>query len=143
MKSKRQVIALIIWWCEGTKLRRDYRWKNAYLYSIEVINCDPKIIKIFKDFLVEDLNVPLEKLHGQIQIHEGDNQKERENYWEKEIGIPQEQFNKTIIRKKGNKIGKNKGTFKLRVYNKKLYQQLKGLLDKELEILNRGVAQLA
>lgn len=128
----RKIIALIIWWCEGTKARRDYRWKNAYLYPIEVINTNPKIIKIFLDFLIEEMKVPSEKIKGQLQIHKGDHKMKMEKYWSDYLNLPIKQFNKTIIRKKGNKIGKTKGTFKLRVYNKKLFEKLQEMLDHEI-----------
>ncbi len=130
--KNRKLKALIIWWCEGTKPRRDYRWKNAYLYPIEVINTNPKIIKIFLDFLKEDMKVAPEKIKGQLQIHEGDNKKIFEKFWSDYLDLPIKQFNKTIIRKQGNKIGKTKGTFKLRVYNKKLFDILQKMLDKEI-----------
>lgn len=131
--GNRKVKALIIWWCEGTKARRDYRWKNAYLYPIEVINTNPKIIKIFLDFLREDMKVAPEKIKGQLQIHEGDHKSNIEKYWSELLNLPLNQFNKTIIRKKGNKVGKNKGTFKLRVYNKKLFEKLQNMLEKEIK----------
>lgn len=131
-------MALVIWWCEGTKVRRDKRWKNAYSYAVEVINSNAEIVKIFADFLREDLNADVSKFRGQIQIHEGDNQDEIEDYWSREIKIPKTQFDKTIIRKRGNKPGKNKGTFKLRVYNKPLYLQLQKMLDQELLLINHG-----
>ncbi len=130
--KNRKLKALIIWWCEGTKARRDYRWKNAYLYPIEVINTNPKIIKIFLDFLKEDMKVVSEKVKGQLQIHEGDNKTEIEKYWSEYLNLPIKQFNKTIIRKRGNKVGKTRGTFKLRVYNKKLFNKLQTMLDKEI-----------
>ena len=132
MDIHRKTIALTIWWCEGTKPRKDKRWKNAWICPIEVINTDYRIIKIFRDYLVRDLRIPLKQIRGQIQIHEGDNQKDIEKYWTKAVNIPISQLNKTIIRKKGNKPGKNKGTFKLRIYNKALYIKLQALLDKEL-----------
>lgn len=131
--DRRKIIALTIWWCEGTKPRRDYRWKNAYLYPIEVINTDPKIVKVFLDYLRDDLKVLNTKLHGQIQIHEGDNQDHIETFWSKTLNIPRKQFNKTIVRKKGNKPGKNKGTFKLRIYDKILYIKLKRELEAVLK----------
>ena len=140
---RRKTIALIIWWCEGTKSRRDFRWKNAYLYPIEVTNSDDRIVKIFADFLRDDLKVPNSKLRGQIQIHEGDNQKKYEDHWCRAIGISKSQLNKTIVRARGNKPGKNKGTFKLRVYNKELYNKLSKMLQEKLKSVDRGVAQLA
>lgn len=136
--NKRKLAALMIWWCEGTKPRRDFRWKNAYLYPIEVINTDYKIIKLFSDFLVKDLKVPIKKLHGQIQIHDGDNQLTIEKYWSNVLNIPTNQLNKTIVRKKGNKPGKNFGTFKLRIYDKILYSKLRQMLDKEIREILAG-----
>lgn len=134
MLSKRKIIALTLWWCEGTKIRRDNRWKNAYLYPIEITNTDPRIIKIFTDFLIEELKVPMHKLRGQIQIHEGDNKEDIENFWSNTLNIPKSQFNKTIIRVKGKRFRKNNGTFKLRTYNKDIFQKLQSLLNKELAI---------
>jgi len=132
MNHYMRTLALAIWWCEGTKPRKDKRWKNSYLYPIEVTNCDPKLIKIFSNFLKEVIKIPNSKLKGQLQIHEGDNKQEIENYWSNEIGIPLSQFNKTIIRKIGNKPGKNYGTFKLRTYGKDLYNKLKNQLEETL-----------
>lgn len=136
MSQKRLTIALMLWWCEGTKRRRDKRWKNAYLYPIEITNTNPRIIKIFTDFLREDLKVPNGKLKGQIQIHEGDNQEKVEKYWSKILDIPRSQFNKTIVRPKGNRPRDNNGTFKLRTYDKALFKKLEILLKKELSVIN-------
>ena len=141
MNPKLQTVALTIWWCEGTKARKDKRWKNSYSRAIEVTNTNPMIIAIFLDYLRNNLNIPNEKIHGQVQIHEGDNRKEIELFWSQISNIPILQFNKTIIRKKGNKSGKTKGTFKIRVYDKKAFEQLEKLLELELEgISSRGVA---
>lgn len=131
---KRKVIALIIWWCEGTKARPDKRWKESksMLCSVEVTNTDWKIIKIFADFLREDVGIENKVLRGQVQIHEGDDQETLEMYWSKSIGIPRAQFDKTIVRPAGKKPGKSKGTFKLRLYNKKVFLRLQAMLDDEL-----------
>lgn len=136
--DKRDLVALIIWWCEGTKLRRDKRWKSAYIYSIEVINSDHKIIKIFADFLRKRLKVTEDKIKWQVQIHEGDNKDDIENFWIREIGLTRKQQNKTIIRKIGNKPGKNKGTFKLRIHDKELFLRIKSMLDKQLKEIFAG-----
>lgn len=117
-------------------MRKDKRWKNSYVYAIEVINSDPNIIKIFKDFLRRDLKVPNSKLKGQIQIHKGDNLNKIENYWSKILKLPKSQFNKTIIRPNGKRIRKNNGTFKLRVYDKKLFLRLENMKKNELSLLD-------
>ena len=105
------------------------------MYAVEVINSDPKIIRIFTQYLVEKIKVPVEKIRGQIQIHKGDDKEEIEKFWSLASGIPRSQFNKTIIRPKGNKPGKNRGTFKVRLYDKKVYIRLKTLLDAELGLI--------
>lgn len=138
MRFKIKSIALIIWWCEGTKKRQSKIWKNTFYYPVEVTNTNPKPIKIFKDFLVKDLKVPNSKFKGQIQIHYGDNKQEIERFWIREIGISEKQLDKTIIRPKGNKPNKTKGTFKLRLYNKQVYNKLEKLLEKELKSIKYG-----
>ncbi|MEK7592355.1 MAG: hypothetical protein AAB508_03075 [Patescibacteria group bacterium] len=137
MFSKQKTIALALWWCEGTKIRRDKRWKNAYLYPIEITNTDPKIIKIFLDYLKIELKVPNHKLRGQIQIHDGDDKSKIEHFWSNYLNIPMSQFNKTIIRARGSRFKNQYGTFKLRTYNKNTFQKLQFLLEKELEIFDK------
>jgi hypothetical protein len=129
MNTRRKNVALVIWMCEGTKKRKDKRWKNSYICPVEVTNTDAKIVKIFVDFLNKDLGIPISKFKGQIQIHEGDDKEEIEEYWSKVTSIPRHQLNKTIIRKRGNKPGKSKGTFKVRFYNKSVYDRLSHMLN--------------
>jgi len=133
--EQRKLIALTIWWCEGTKPREDKRWVNSVLYPIEVTNSDFRIIRIFIDFLTKDLGISINKLNGQVHLHEDDNIQELETYWSSILNIPISQFNKTIIKGKGNKPGKNKGTFKLRLYDKVLYLQLVEMLEKYIAIV--------
>lgn len=128
---------LVIWWTEGTKIRIDRRWKNTFNYSVEITNTDPEIITLFLKYLKERLSVQNEKIKLQLQIHQGDNQEEFEGFWEEKTGIPKKQFNKTIIRPIGNKIGKSKGTCKIRVYDKKLYLRLFDLLEELRGVVHR------
>ena len=138
MNDKRRLASLIIWWCEGTKARRDKRWKNSYIRPIEVTNTDPKLIKLFMDFVRKDLQIEDIKLKAQIQIHKGDNQEEIEKFWSKISGIPLSQFNKTIVREVGKKVGKTRGTFKVRIYNQKKFEEMEKLLETELEEISSG-----
>lgn len=123
-----EAICLTIWWTEGSKLRKS-RW-NSFIYSVEVTNTDPLIIKTFLSYLRNRLNVQSEKIKVQLQIHDGDDQKELEKFWEHATEIPLRQFNKTIVRPVGKKVGKSQGTCKIRVHNKKLFVELTGRLDK-------------
>ncbi len=121
-----EAINLALWWAEGTKARIDKRWKDTNIYSVEITNLN---------YLRNKLNVQNQKIRLQLQIHQGDDIEELERYWENETGIPRNQFNKTIIRPAGNKIGKSKGTCKIRVHDKKLHIQLLALLKKMQELI--------
>ncbi len=137
--NRRELIGIILWWAEGTKSRRDTRWKNAVSYPVEITNTNEAIIKIFVDFLVEDLCVPVEKLRVQIQIHEGDNRVTLEKYWSNITGVPVTQFNKTIVRPPGKKVGKSKGTCKVRFADKLVYRQLEQrLMDALVGVYDSG-----
>jgi hypothetical protein len=130
----RKVIGLILWWTEGTRSRRDKRWKRAVSYPVEITNTDPRIIRLFLEFLRKDIGVIEKKLKVQIQIHEGDNQKKLENFWSRIAKIPKSRFNKTIIRPQGKKIGKSIGTCKIRYTDKKTYLKLKNQLEDILRV---------
>jgi hypothetical protein len=71
----------------------------------------------------------------QLQIHEGDDQEDLEQYWSNITGIPSNRFNKTIVRPAGNKIGKSKGTCKIRFVDKETYLKMEILLQKVLRDL--------
>lgn len=130
--SKREIIGVIIWWAEGTKSRRDKRWKNAVSYPIEVTNTNSVMISIFLDFLRKDLSIPEDKIRVQIQIHEGDDKLLLEKYWSEVTGINLERFNKTIVRPVGKKPGKSKGTCKIRFADKGTYIYLQNMLTEIL-----------
>lgn len=124
-----EAVGLTLWWTEGTKVRRDKRWKNVFNYSVEITNTDSAIIITFLRYLKERWGVQNDKIKLQLQIHQGDDQEELEHFWMKITGIPMSQFDKTIIRPTGKKVGKSKGTCKIRVYDKKLHLKLLGSLD--------------
>jgi len=133
--SLRETVGVVLWWAEGTKSRKDKRWVNARSYPIEMTNTDPKIIKAFLDFIRYDLCIDEPKLKLQLQIHRGDNKQQLEQYWSKATDIPKNRFNKTIIRPAGNKIGKSRGTCKVRLANKEQYKALEKKLVTVLEKL--------
>lgn len=127
--NKLDIIGLALWWAEGTKIRPDKRWQGKFNYSVEITNTDSEIIKTFLRYLRERLNVQNDRIKIQLQIHESDSQEVLEEYWVRETGVPRSRFNKTIIRPIGKKIGKSKGTCKVRVHSKSLHLELIRLLD--------------
>lgn len=119
-----EIVGLTLWWAEGTKIRPDKRWNGKFNYSVEITNTDPEIIVTFLNYLREKLGVQNNRIKIQLQIHESDNQDELECFWEQVSKVPRKQFNKTIIRPVGNKVGKTKGTCKIRVHDKALFLRL-------------------
>ncbi len=124
-----------MWWAEGSKSRRDIRWKNAITYPVELTNTDPKIIRLFLRYLREHLLINEDRIKLQLQIHEGDSKVDLEKFWSTECGIPLSRFQKTIVRPVGNKIGKSKGTCKIRFADKEIYGKLQSSLDEILSSL--------
>ena len=137
--SLRQVIGLIVWWTEGSKAYKRKENKNTWVYNVEVTNTNSEIIKVFLSFLRNDVGLDESRLKLQLQIHEGDNQEEIENFWSKLTKIPKNRFTKTIVRPTGNKIGKSRGTCKVRYSDKQRYLILDSLLKDLLIQANNGV----
>lgn len=135
--NKLDIVGLTLWWAEGTKLRPDKRWLGKFNYSVEITNTDSEIIKIFLRYLRERLSVQNDRIKIQLQIHSSDNREELERYWERETCIPLNQFNKTIVRPIGNKVGKSKGTCKVRIHSKALHLELIRLLDNLRGLVHR------
>ena len=123
------IIGAVLWWAEGSKSRRDKRWKNAVSYPLEMTNTDPLAIQMFLRFIREDLKIDESKLKLQLQVHENDNVDYLEKYWSEVTKIPKSRFHKTIIRPQGNKVGKSKGTCKVRLHNKEIYLKAKAILE--------------
>ncbi len=128
-----EVIGLILWWAEGSKSRRNILWKNALSYPIEITNTDPRIINLFLEYVIQELGIDRKRFKLQLQIHEGDDQKTLEAYWSNITGIPTSNFQRTIIRPIGNKVGKSKGTCKVRFSDKMVYNILQQKLNLLLE----------
>ena len=104
--TRRQIIGIVLWWAEGTKARRDKRWENTWMYHVDFTNTDSQMIKLFLEFLREDIIIEESRLKLQLQIHEGDDKEELEQYWSLATKIPKDRFYKTIVRPKGNKVDK-------------------------------------
>jgi hypothetical protein len=91
--------------------------------------------KIFLKYLRDILHIPESRIKFQLQIHEGDNQIELEKYWSQELKLSLNQFQKTIIRPTGNKIGKSQGTGKVRFADKNTYLMLQSKLEELLTLI--------
>ncbi|HEY4517983.1 MAG TPA: hypothetical protein VJI74_03835 [Candidatus Paceibacterota bacterium] len=117
--------------CEGTKARRDYRSASRYLYSIELTNSDPNIIKSFSLFLRKIIRADWRRVKGQLFLYPDLDEKKIKLLWSRTSGIPLAQFQKSICLKK--KTGKFKanplGTFKIRYSCKEDFLKLQDMIN--------------
>ena len=100
-----QYIGAALYSCEGTKARRDYRSKKRYIYSIELTNSDPKIIKFFSKFLKEIIEADWTRVRGQLFTYPDLDETKLKKFWSKTANIPHRQFQKSIcLKAKMNKL---------------------------------------
>src|SRR3989338_4111695 len=133
MKNLRQIVGAPLWWAEGTKSRHDKRWKNTVTYPLEITSTDPRVIQLFLNFIRHDIKIDESRLRVQLHLHANDNIKELESYWLHVCKISKNQLHKTIIRPAGRKIGKTRGTCKIRYHDKKAYLSAKKILDRIIQ----------
>lgn len=121
----------LLYVCEGTKLRKDPRYKNTYIYAIEFTNSDPKIVSLFLRFMVSVLKIDKERIKAQLFIYPDLNQKKVMKAWSVHTGLPLAQFQKIIMLKA--KISKFKpnplGTLKIRFSGKKEFLRLQEIIE--------------
>lgn len=119
--SQFELIALTLYWAEGSKYRK----------RVELTNSDPKAIKLFSKFLLEICDVPQDKLKGRLQIHNKDNIDSALKFWSELSKVPQESIIVSLKPiKVSNKTNKHiNGIFSIR-YNS---VGLKSLIDESIE----------
>ncbi len=121
------IAGVMLYCCEGTKLRRDKRRKNnIYHWVIEFTNSNSNLVKLFLGFLRKIIKIDETRLKGQLFIYEDLSKKMLEDRWSKITGISLDNFNKTIVlRSKNFKYKPNpEGTFKIRYHSKEAFQKL-------------------
>jgi hypothetical protein len=125
------ILGASLYACEGTKARRDYRSETRYIYSIELTNSDPNIVKSFSLFLDRIIRADRKRVKGQLFLYPDLNEKKLKTIWAKASGIPLTQFQKSIYLKQ--KIGKFKpnplGTFKVRYTCKEHFLKLQKIIE--------------
>ena len=117
--------------CEGTKLRKDSRYKNTYIYAIEFTDSDPRIVALFRRFMVEELKVDPTKIKGQLFLYPDFNQKKVMREWSRRTNIQTGQFQKIIkLKPKVSKFKPNPlGTLKIRHSSKEKFLKLQSIID--------------
>ena len=130
------IIGVMLYSCEGTRLRKDKRRKNdIYYWVIEFTNSNFHLVELFVTFLRKVIKIDESRLKGQLLIYDDLNKKELEKKWAAITNIPLSNFNKTIVFRSKNinyKPNPN-GTFKIRYHNKEAFKKLDFLMNKILK----------
>jgi hypothetical protein len=131
-RSELRLAGALLYECEGTKLRKDPRYKNTYIYAIEFTNSNPALVALFLRFMREELRISMKEVKGQLFLYPDLNERKVIRAWSKKTGIPRTQFQKVIMLKA--KISKFKpnplGTFKVRFSGKEKFLKLRTIIDK-------------
>ena len=116
--------------CEGTKARIDKRY-DRLIYSVELTNSDPNIIKIFRLFLDKIIKIDKKRIKGQLFFYPDLNETKLVKFWSGISAIPVSQFNKSIcLKAKNGKFKSNPlGTFKIRYNSKKDFLKIQKIIE--------------
>ncbi|MBX2866478.1 hypothetical protein KTR10_00750 [Candidatus Kaiserbacteria bacterium] len=119
------VAAVAAYWGEGDKKSKNH---------VRLTNTDPKMIALFRKFLLEICKIPDEKIKGALFIYEDLDEAACKEYWARETGITQ--FHKTmILPKPKDETHVSYGTCSLIVSNTYLKTKMKVWIDQLPEII--------
>jgi hypothetical protein len=135
-REELELVGSALYKCEGTKLRKDERYKNTFLYHIEFTNSEPCLIKLFLKFLRQILKIDEGKLRCELFLYPTMNIDDVRKKWEKITNIKPSNFQKIIILKeKSSKFKPNPlGTCKIRLCSKEIYLKMNQIIIKRLGI---------
>lgn len=130
--SKRELmlVGATLYWGEGTK----YVGKNQ-TPRLVFTNSDPGMLRLYMRFLREILEVPEEKLSGELHLYEHIDHADAKKYWSSITGIAPERFWSTnaVSRASRSKRPRNRlryGTAAVRVPSRILYHRVKGMMQR-------------
>lgn len=119
------VSALALYWGEGDKTSKGH---------IRITNTDPKLLHLFKHFLISECGVPEHKIKGALFIYKDLDDDVCREFWRKNIGI--QHFHKTMVLPSRHKTKKLPyGTCMLVVSNTYLKRKLMYWIDQLPEMV--------
>jgi hypothetical protein len=127
--SKRDllIIGAALYWGEGTKSEAG-RAYNPVAFS----NSDPEMVRVFLRFLREILVVPDDRIGGGINIYANIDEQEARTFWSKCTDLPPDRFYISYqVSRAGKGIRKTLpfGTISIRINNRLLFQNIKGMIE--------------
>jgi len=126
-----KIAGIMLYWGEGSKSNPKNR-----LWTVDLANSNPKMIKIFLKFLRSICGINEKKLRVYMYAYSDQDIKKLLTYWQNITGIPLGQFTKPYIRRDflPEKSGKMKyGLIHIRYSDKKLLLQIEKWIDEYLK----------
>ncbi|MEK7634922.1 MAG: hypothetical protein AAB446_00600 [Patescibacteria group bacterium] len=130
------ILGATLYWGEGTKAEP----KTTSYRMLAFTNSDPLMISIFMKFLREIVFVPENKICGGIHIYPSINRNAAKKFWSKVTKISKEKFY-IVEQISGASKGKRPinslpfGTAVIKVYGRKYFYIIKGMIDKITKIV--------
>lgn len=122
-----EIAGVMLYWAEG------YKSKNADW--VDLANSDPKMIKVFMNFLRKIYEVDERKFRVLLYCYADQDVRKLINFWSGLTGVPSRQFIKPYIRKDFKKNGRKMehGMIHIRYIDKKLLLDIKDRIGKYVE----------
>lgn len=115
--SKRE--GLMLYWCEGDK----YTSKGSY--KIAVINSDPKMLKLFIDWLSKYYFISSKDIKLRLHLWCNSNERLAKLHWSKSLSMPITSFTKSWIKKISGKNQKYEyGLCRASIDSKKIFNKI-------------------
>ena len=114
---------IIAYWAEGGK---------RTIGKVGLSNSDPAMIRLFLAWAVTYLGLTLERFQIYLNLHAGQDEKERKKFWSVATGIPLSRFGKTFFKEEGTGHRKNilyNGTARIQASDAVQYQKVMAWLD--------------
>lgn len=94
--SKRELwlLGIIAYWCEGTKQK-----ENNVSQPVVFVNSDPFLLRLFVKWLRESCLIEEGNITYTLYIHKSADVAKSLDYWSKILGISENRFGKTFIKK--------------------------------------------
>ena len=83
------IAGVMLYWGEGGKSPKDS--------VVRLANSDPSLVKVFYNFLTEELNIDPEKITIHLLLYPDLRDEMQKSFWSKAIGLPVSQFRKSTF----------------------------------------------
>lgn len=115
----------------GAMLYLGEGYKTSKSNGIDLANSDPRIVKIFMNFLRSRYDLDEKRFRAYVYCYEDQKVKNAERYWSKITGIPLSQFTKPYIRGDFKAGGRKmeRGLVHVRYYDRRLLNDILNLIE--------------